>query len=133
MSSTTGVSPIETVEQIYAAFFRGDLDSVMRLCAPDASISEDPALPWGGHYVGRDGVAAFAQKLFAMVDSTISPEVIFQAGDHVVQHGRARGIVRHSRTSYDIDECHVWTFRNGLVTAAELFIDSEKMLAALAS
>lgn len=119
------------VESIYDAFGRNDLDEVMRWCAADIVVTQDPALPWGGRFVGRDGVAEFALRLVAAIDSTVVPEAIFEAGDCVVQHGRTRGTVRSSGAPFDIPECHVWTVTDGLVSDAAFFIDSAAMLEAL--
>jgi hypothetical protein len=122
---------IETVRRIYDAFARGDLEAVMNECAADAVITQDPALPWGGSYVGRDGIAEFASKLVGTIDSKVDTEQLFEAGDHVVQQGRTKGTVRHNGAPYDIAECHVWTLRDGVVVSAEFYIDSPAMLAAL--
>jgi hypothetical protein len=122
---------IETVRRIYDAFARGDLEAVMNECAADAVITQDPALPWGGRFVGRDGIAEFASKLVGSIDSKVETEQLFQAGDHVVQQGRTKGTVRHNGAAYDIPECHVWTLRDGVVVSAEFYIDSPAMLAAL--
>lgn len=121
----------DIVRRIYAAFEQGDLDAVMLDCAPSAVVTQDPALPWGGRFVGREGLAEFALGLVATIDSTVSTEQIFQAGDHVVQQGRTKGTVRASGITFDIPECHVWTLRDGLVVEAQFFIDSAAMLAAL--
>ena len=122
---------IETVERIYDAFRIGDLDAVMAVCSPDIVVTQDPALPWGGRYVGRDGVAEFALSLVGAIDSEVAVEQIFAAGDQVVQQGRTKGTVRHNGEAFDIAECHIWTLRKGVVVEAQFFIDSTAMLASL--
>ena len=122
---------IETVQSIYDAFARGDLEAVMNECAADVVITQDPALPWGGRYVGRDGIAEFASKLVGTIDSKVDTEQLFEAGDHVVQQGRTKGTVRNNGAPFDIAECHMWTLRDGVVVSAEFYIDSPAMLAAL--
>lgn len=123
--------PIDIVRHIYEAFARGDLEAVMERCAPDAVVTQDPRLPWGGRYVGRDGIAEFAIKLVDAIDSVVTPESIFEAGNQVVQHGHTRGTVRQSGAAFELDECHIWTLRDGMVAEAAFFIDSDAMLAAL--
>ena len=54
------LSPIEKIERTYEAFFAGDLDGATTYCSSDVTVDQDPRLPWGGHYVGRDGAAEFA-------------------------------------------------------------------------
>jgi ketosteroid isomerase-like protein len=127
----TDANPIEIVESIYEAFATGDLDAVMAHCAPDVTIDQDPELPWGGHFVGRDGMADFALKLVGTIGSTVTVETLFRAGDRVVQHGRTAGTVHHNGAAFDVAECHLWTFRDGQVVAAEFFIDGDAMRTAL--
>lgn len=130
--TTNTTSPaIEVVQRIYEAFYAGDLDAVMKECSPAAVIEQDPALPWGGRYVGRDGIAEFAMKLVGSNDAVVTTEAMFQAGDRVIQQGRTAGTVRHNGAAFSVRECHVWTVEDGVVTKAEFFIDSERMLAAL--
>jgi hypothetical protein len=119
---------IEIVRRIYDAFARGDLDAVMGECAADVVIAQDPALPWGGRYVGRDGIAEFASKLVATIDSAVDTEQLFQAGAQVVQHGRTKGTVRRNGVAFDIAECHVWTLCDDVVVNADFYIDSQAML-----
>ena len=126
-----GQTPVETVEAIYAAFAAADLDAVMAHCAPDITIVQDPDLPWGGRYTGRDGVAEFAVKLIGAIDSKVTTEALFRAGDQVVQHGRTRGTVRATGVAFDVAECHLWTVTDGVATLAQYFIDTDAMLAAL--
>ena len=122
---------IDAVRRIYDAFGEGDLDAVMAHCASDAVVTQDPALPWGGRYVGRDGIAEFALKLIGTSDSTITTEELYQAGEQVVQYGRSTGTVRDNGVAFDVAECHVWTVREGLVVEARFYIDSAAMLKAL--
>lgn len=47
------------------------------------------------------------------------------------KHGHTRGTVRQSGAAFELDECHIWTLRDGMVAEAAFFIDSDAMLAAL--
>jgi hypothetical protein len=125
------LSPIEKIERTYEAFFAGDLDGAMTYCSSDVTLDQDPRLPWGGHYVGRDGAAEFALKLAGTAEAVVTTELIFQAGDHVIQRGRSAGRVRATGAEFDVPECHVWTFRDGVITGVEFYIDSEAMLEVL--
>ncbi len=124
-------TPLEVVRAAYAALAAKDLDGLLALCHPDAVLTQDPALPWGGRHVGRDGITAFAIALVTAIDSAVTPFAMFQAGDHVVQYGRTAGTARASGATFDIPECHVWTVRDGRVAEMAFFIDSAAMLHAL--
>ena len=122
------LSPVEKVERIYEAFYAGDLDGAMRYSSVESTLDVDPRLPWGGHYVGRDGAAEFASKLVGAIESVVTTEAMFQAGDRVIHCARSAGRVRATGDEFDIPECHVWTFRDGIITGVEFYIDSETML-----
>jgi ketosteroid isomerase-like protein len=125
------MSNIDIVEGVYAAMGAADLDGVLAHCAPEITITQAEELPWGGHFVGRDGIIDFVTKLITNIDSKVTPEGMFEAGDRVIQRGRTRGTTRASGTEFDVPEVHVWTVRNGKVVAAEFYIDTPAMLAAL--
>jgi hypothetical protein len=122
----------DVVAAIYAAMADADLDAVLERCSPDVTIIQAEELPWGGRYVGRDGLFEFATKLVTTIDSKVTAEGLFEAGDRVVQRGRTRGTVRATGVAFDVAEVHVWTLREGLVVAAEFFIDTPAMIEALA-
>jgi ketosteroid isomerase-like protein len=122
---------VEIVAAAYEAMARADLDALLALCALEVTITQADELPWGGHYVGRDGVLEFAAKLISTIDSKVEIDTIFEAGDHVVQRGRTRGTVRETGAPFDIAEVHVWTVRSGALMAAEFYIDTPAMLDAL--
>ena len=125
-------TPIELVERIYEASATGDLDALVAVAAPDLVIQQDPALPWGGRYEGPSGVVEFFHRLAGTIDTAVTTEALFAAGDQVIQFGRSRGTVRSNGATYDIPECHVWTIAGDKVTDVRFFIDTASMLEALA-
>ena len=104
MSTVTVTEPIDIVRAIYDAFARRDLEQILGLMDPSITIEQDPALPWGGRFEGHDGFGRFSMALLGQIDSAVTIESMFQAGEHVVQHGRTarhrarqRHAVRHRR------------------------------------
>jgi ketosteroid isomerase-like protein len=130
MTERTGNATM--VAAVYEAMAAADLDGVLALCSPDLTITQADELPWGGHYVGRDGVIEFVTKLISTIESKVTHDVIFEAGDHVIQRGRTAGKVRATGAEFDVPEVHVWTVRDGKLSRAEFYIDTPAMLAALA-
>ena len=124
-------TPLDVVTDIYDAFARHDLQAVLDLVDEAIVVTQDPALPWGGRFVGHDGFGDFALKLLANIDSAVTVESMFQAGDTVVQCGRTAGTTRSTGTEFDIPECHIWTVRGGRAVEARFFIQSDAMLRAL--
>ncbi len=84
----------------------------------------------GGEYEGKDGAFTFFLKLVEHIESQVSTESLFAAGDHVVS-GRTRGKVLANGASFDIPEVHVWKLRDGKVVRFQVYIDTPAMLEAL--
>jgi uncharacterized protein len=127
------VSNRDIIQRVYAAFETGDFATVLELCDPECSVTQDDALPWGGQYHGHDGVATFGLALAGSISSQVTVEALFEAGDRVVQYGRTRGTVVAGGAPFDVPETHIWTLRDSKIIAAEFYIESPAMLAALGS
>jgi ketosteroid isomerase-like protein len=125
------VSNIEIIQDLYEAFATDGLDRVLELCDPQCVVSQDEALAWGGRHQGRDGVATFGALLGGTIHSVVTSNELFEAGDRVIQYGRSRGTVLANGATFDMPEVHVWTLRDGKVTAAEFYIDTPAMLCVL--
>jgi ketosteroid isomerase-like protein len=123
---------IEIVQQIYEAFARQDLQGLLTLVDPECVVTQDPSIPWGGRYVGHDGVTAFAVALIGSTDSVVLVESLFEADGQVIQCGRSKGTVRANGKTFDIPEVHIWTVKSRKVVAAHFIIDTPGMLRALA-
>lgn len=129
MTGSTGNADV--VAAIYAAMAEADLDAVLARCSADVTITQADELPWGGRFVGCEGLSEFATKLVGAIDSKVTADGLFEAGDRVIQRGRTRGTVRANGVAFDVAEVHVWTLREGVGVAAEFYIDTPAMLAAL--
>ena len=122
------MSNIEIIRELYRAFETEGLDRILELCDADCVVTQDGALPWGGRYEGLDGVATFGLALGGTIDSVVTADSMFEAGDRVIQSGRSRGTVLATGAEFDVPEVHVWTLRDGKVTAAEFYSDTHAML-----
>jgi SnoaL-like domain len=76
-------------------------------------------------------VFTFFLTLVEHIESEVTTESLFAAGDHVVQTGRTRGTVRANGASFDIPEVHVWELRDGKIVQYQSYIDTPAMLEAL--
>jgi ketosteroid isomerase-like protein len=123
---------IATVRAVYEAFERQDLEALLNLTDPNCVVTQDSTLPWGGEFVGHEGVTNFAFLLIGTISSTLTIEEIFEADGKVIQYGRTAGIVIANGNSFDIPEVHVWTIKDDKVIGAHFSIDTHAILAALA-
>jgi ketosteroid isomerase-like protein len=122
----------DVVRTGYAAFAAGDIPGVLSLFAEDLVWSTPTSVPFGGVYAGPQGAAEFFTKLpqnFA--ELIVQPERYLEAGDSVVVPGRHKGRSLSGR-GFDVPFVHVWTLRNGKVTAFTEVMDSAPVVAALA-
>lgn len=125
------MSNIEIIQELYGAFATDGLDRVLELCDAQCVVTQDEALPWGGRHHGLDGVATFGALLGGTIHSVVTSDELFEAGDRVIQYGRSRGTVLANGATFDMPEVHVWTLRDGKVTAADFYIDTPAMLRVL--
>src|SRR5436853_65844 len=80
--------------------------------------------PFGGVYSGPQGAAEFFTKLSqSFAELRVEPEGFIDAGDTVVVPGRHRGRTV-TGNAFDVPFVHVWTYRNGKVTAFTEVMDS---------
>jgi uncharacterized protein len=121
----------QVVRDLYAAFERRDVAAVLRGFDSDIEVFQTEVLPWGGIYRGTMGAASFFQKLAAAVDTTVTAEDFFEAGNTVVAITRTRGRVRSNDVRFDVRSVHVWTIRDGKAVAIQFYLDTAAMLAAL--
>ena len=127
------VDDIEVVRQVYDAMAARDVERIISFIDPTCTITQDPALPWGGHHVGYDGLATFGRTISSMIESTVRMDAMFAAAGEVFQYGRTSGTVRSTGAPFDIPEVHRWTIRDGRAVAAVFAIDTAAMLEALAA
>ena len=121
----------EIIRNLYDAFARRDLQSLLQWIDPQVEITQTPLLPWGGTHQGQQGLMTFAGKLLDKVDSQVEMEEYVESGDRVVAIGRTHGKVRSNNREFDVRAVHVWTLKDGKATRFEAYIDTPKMLDAL--
>jgi ketosteroid isomerase-like protein len=109
------MTPIETVQQIYAAFGRGDVPAILERLADDVQWEYATApnpIPWLQPLSGRDQVPQFFEALAANIEITRF-EVTKILGDDstVVDLVTIEYIARATgRKVQEIDEVHIWHF-----------------------
>lgn len=122
---------LEKIEELYRAQQKRDLRSILMLMSPDIEIIQSTELPWGGNYLGHDGVKKFLTTLTEHVESQVHVERLIDAGDKIAAVGRVKGKARKTNLEFDVPLVHIWTFNEGQVIRFEPYIDNATMLAAL--
>ena len=129
-------SGTRTTKTIYEAFARGDVPAVL--------AQFDPAVEWRlaeGHPYSPDGQAwvgheAVVENFFARAGAdwdrfAVAPTRVHEAGDSVVVEVRYSGTFRPTGRDLDAQGCHVWTLREGKVTAFQQYVDTSQLQAVM--
>lgn len=120
------------VQEIYAAYARGDMPYVMAALADDVcwvSGGDDAAAPWCGRHVGPAGVAGYFAALTAactIIDYRIG-EVIAD-GDRVAVTAMVRARYHHSGAEREIAKVDVLHLRDGKVRDFREYYDASPIV-----
>ncbi len=132
----------QTVQDIYAAFGRGDIPAILERLAddvqwdhlPDGSGAERHAVPWLVARTGRDDVAGFFEALGGLEIHELAPTAILADGDTVVVLLDEDATVRATGERFRDATAHVWTFGpDGRVVAFRHIADTVKHVEAYAA
>ena len=125
---------IALVRNLYEAFNRGDVPTVLAGFDENIEWNEAEGMPYGGQYHGPEAVA---ENVFAPVandfdDFDVTPEEILADGDRVVVLLTLTGTAKESGNKLSMPAAHVWTVRDGKATDFRQLADSATLNAALA-
>jgi uncharacterized protein len=115
-------------EEIYGAFARGDIPTVLAALDPNIEWGEPQAS--GLYDAGlHQGAQAVAEEIIAPVatyyeEFAVVPQEFVDAGDRVFVLGEFRGKGKVSGTPFVAPFVHIFTLRNGKVTHFRNFTDT---------
>jgi uncharacterized protein len=123
---------VKSLQRIYAAMSRWDLEELVRDLAHDIEWSLPDTVPWGGTRHGHDGIRSFATVFRDHVDgSWADPDQFLDAGDRVVVLGRLQGSAKATGAPFEVQFAHVWTLTDGVASRCRSYFDSAPVMAAL--
>lgn len=118
----------QLIQDLYAAFGRGDAAAVLGAFHPQIVWMEAENIPYADRnpYVGPQAVAegVFGRIMTEWEGFTVSPEKILAEGDTVIALGRYRGTYRATGRPLDAQFVHAWTVQEGKVTAFQQYADT---------
>jgi ketosteroid isomerase-like protein len=115
------------VQDMYAAFGRGDVATIMKHIAPDVewTMPGPESIPYAGRRVGHDRVIQFFQALATtQTDQKLTIDETISKGDKVVSVGRYEAVVTATGKRIDCAVAHVFTIRGGKVVKLLDFVDT---------
>jgi uncharacterized protein len=128
---------VQLVQQLFEAFSRGDIGSVLAALTDDVDwqgpVSQHAgSLPWAGRRRGREQVADYFRQLAAASRFHPMQDVVFTAaGDRVVAEGRNRNTARATGRSYEHEWVMIFTIRYGKIARFRHYYDPADITAAL--
>ncbi len=106
--------PVQAVQDIYAAFGRGDVPYILERISDDVEWEHDMASGHGLPYLlpgrGRAHVAKFFEALSSIELSRFEPFNLLSGGNQVVALVRVTIVKKKTSRTFDDSEAHVWTF-----------------------
>ncbi len=113
-----------TVQQIFAAFGRGDIPAVLEHVSEDVTWKAPgpPVVNYFGDRRGHAGATEFFVQLGTTVDfEHFEPGAFIAEDDRVVVLGRERGRVKGTGKTFDNEWALVFTFGGGKVTGFQCY------------
>jgi uncharacterized protein len=121
---------VEVVKDLYAAFVKGDVPSILAALAPEARMhhaGSPETVPWGSRPdTGVEEWSRFFSELNESFEPEgFEPEHYISQGDTVVALGHYRFRVRATGKSFESQWAMAWTFKDGQPIEVRVFEDTE--------
>jgi uncharacterized protein len=115
-------NPLATVQRMFEAFGKGNLDGLLERVNPDSRwiyVGANPR-PAKGVYVGRDGARKFFERILRNLDmTTFHPREFVTENDTVVAFGFESGTVKATGKPFRNEWAQKYVVRDGLITEME--------------
>lgn len=118
---------VQRVQEIYAAFGRGDIPTFFDALADDVElVLPYPAdIPNAGTFHGKAGIQKWLGLTMENVEfRALEPRAYIAQGDKVVALLHAEATVKRTGRTVDQDVAHVWTLRDGKVIRQYAYEDT---------
>ena len=127
---------VRLLKNLYDAFGKGDIPSVLGMMSPEIKWYEaegNPYMPSGEAWVGPD---AILNNLFMRIGAewdgfTVHPKSFYGAGDSVIVEIRYSGTYKPTGKSIDAQACHVWDVKDGKATRFQQYVDTAQLQSAM--
>jgi ketosteroid isomerase-like protein len=120
---------VEVVRRVYKLAEVRGVEGLLELATDDIVWISDPRFPGGGKHKGKENVRRWLRKIWIYDEVSVDVEEIIDLDD------RALGITRFHGVSSDAPPvdwpwCHLFAFREGLISQAQSFLDRGEALEA---
>ncbi len=125
----------KAVQDVYAAFGRGDIDSLINFLADDVEwiVPGEGLIPQAGTFHGKEAVRAFFKKLPEAVDfEQFEPRTFVAQGDNVIALGSYSGKAKPGGGSIAAEWAMAFGFRGGKIASFREYTDTASIATAYA-
>ena len=131
------MSNVQLAKDIYAAFGRGDIPTVLAGFHPEIEWRQAEGNPYKPDGAAWFGPQAVLEELFTRLGSewegfTVTVRTLHDAGEYVVMEGRYTGLYKPSGKRVDAQVCHVLGFRNGKLSSFQQYVDTAQLQTVMA-
>ena len=129
------MSNTQTIQEIYGAFQRGDVQAILDRVTDDVDFNNDRVAsrecPWNGDFSGKANLPGFFQALAQCLDFRVfEPRAFVASGDRVVVELRIESTLKKNGRPLENDVVHVWTFAGDKVSGYRHYNDTAAELEA---
>lgn len=123
------MSAIDLVKQFYEHLANGNKQGAYSLLSESFILKQANSLPYGGEYVGINGLDNFFEKFFAFWKEfkTLNTDY-YISGDKVFAISKIRGVTRDINKIIETEMIQVYTIVNEKLTSAQPFYFDTKEL-----
>jgi len=120
------LSNIDSIKQVYQAFAKGDMPTVLGALSPEIDWTEAEGFPYAGTY---HGPRAVLEGVFMRLGSEWNgyaaiPDEFIDGGDTVVVLGKYSGTYRKTGKSFQANFAHVWKMQDGKAVRFIQYVDT---------
>lgn len=125
---------VKFIQNVYAAFGRGDLQAVTDACAPDVTwglVGRPEDIPFAGIRKGKDGVMSFFKDLKQTQElRKFEPQRFLGAEDLVFVLGHTEWTMTNNGVAGENDFVHIFTLKDGRISKYRGNQDTARLAAA---
>ena len=113
---------VEIVRRVYKVAEARGVEGLLELATDDIVWISDSRFPGGGTYVGRENVLRWLNKIWIYAEVSVDVEEIIDLDDRALGITRFHGVYSDA-PPVDWPWCHLFWFRDGLISQAQSFFD----------
>ena len=120
---------VELVRRVYKLAEVRGVEGLLELATDDIVWISDPRFPGGGKHTGKENVRRWLTEIWIYDEISIDVEEIIDLDDRALAISQFHGV---SADAPPVDWlwCHLFAFRDGLISQTQTFLDRAQALKA---